>query len=359
MHQPSSTSVKGTETVLVTGGSGFLAGHLIAKLITDGYTVRATIRSSSKEAGARQAVLDAGVDTADRLTFLVADLTVDDGWPEAMQGCTFVHHVASPFPSSDPKNEDEVIRPAKEGTLRVLMFARNAGVKRVIMTSSFAAIGYGHKSKHSFNEEDWSVIDGEVAVPAYHKSKTLAEKAAWDFIGEGQSLELCVINATGIFGPVLSPDLSSSIQIVKNMLTGGMAACPQLYFGVVDVRDAAYLHVLAMLKPEAKGQRIIATSDGGPTSMIGIANIIRRGRPQYARRVPTRELPNFVVRTAALFSPAFRRLLPGLGVSKQIDNSKAISMGWNPRSIEECICDTVDSLVRYKIVEVGGEESGV
>lgn len=340
------------QAVLVTGGSGFVAGHVILRLLTAGYTVRATIRSSSKEAEVRRAILDAGIETSNQqLSFYVTDLTKDDGWAQAMNGCIFVQHVASPFPSSDPKDEHDLIQPAKEGTLRVLKFARDAGVRRVVLTSSFASIGYGHGSKRSFNEDDWSVLNGKVAVPAYHKSKTLAERAAWDFVqAEGGNLELSVVNPTGIFGPVLSQDFSSSILIIKNMLSGNIPACPQVSFGIVDVRDLADLHVIVMVDPKAKGQRFIATCDNGPATMIGIAGMIQKGRPAHAQKVPTRELPNLVVRAAALFRPAYRTLVPELGVVKAIDNSKAKALGWAPRSIEECICDTVDSLGKHKVV---------
>ncbi|OAQ66302.1 NAD dependent epimerase/dehydratase [Pochonia chlamydosporia 170] len=338
--------------VLVTGGSGFVASHLIVHLLKQGYTVRTTIRSHSKEAEVRQAITHAGVNAKDRLTFIIADLTKDEGWSNAMKGCSFVHHVASPFPSAAPKDENDLIRPAKEGTLRVLRFARDAGVQRVVFTSSFAAIGYGHVQKRSFTEEDWSVLDGEVAVPAYHKSKILAEKAAWGFVNtEGGSLELSVINPTGIFGPVLSKDYSSSIEIIKNMMVGNVPACPRISFGVVDVRDLADLHIRAMVDEAAKGQRFIATCDDGPASMIGIANMVRKHCSEFASKLPSREIPNFVFHVVALFRSGYRGMLPELGVVKRIHNEKAkTTLGWVPRSIEECICDTADSLVAHGVV---------
>lgn len=338
---------------LVTGGSGFVASHLILQLLTNGHTVRTTIRTPTHEQRVRGILQHAGLDAdaQDRLSFFVADLMEDGNWAKAMQGCNCIHHVASPFPSSVVKEEDEIIRPAREGTIRILKFARDSGVTRVVLTSSFAAIGYGYERLPVFTEDNWSILDGKIAVPAYHKSKTLAEKAAWDFMERGGGdLELTVINPTGIFGPVLSSHFSSSIQIIQAMMSGNMPGCPQLSFGMVDVRDLADLHIRAMLTKEANGQRFIGTCDNGPVALIAIANTIRKNRPHIAQKLPTRTLPNFVVRTVALFRPSLRTMLPELGVVKQIKNDKAkIMLGWKPRSIEECILDTVDSLIEHEV----------
>jgi dihydroflavonol-4-reductase len=222
----------------------------------------------------------------------------------------------------------------------------------VIVTSSFAAIGYGYEGLPVFTEDNWSILDGKISVPAYHKSKTLAEKAAWDFIERGGGdLELTVINPTGIFGPILSSHFSSSIQIIQAMMSGKMPGCPQLSFGMVDVRDLADLHIRAMTTTEANGQRFIGTCDNGPVALIDMANIIRKNRPDFAQKLPIRTLPNIVVRTVALFRPSLRVMLPELGVVKQIKNDKAKRvLGWKPRSIEECILDTVDSLIEHEVV---------
>jgi nucleoside-diphosphate-sugar epimerase len=191
-------------TVLVTGGSGFIGSHAILQLLAAGHQVRTTVRSMKREADVRAMLKEGGTDANDRLTFAVADLEKDGGWPEAMAGCEYVLHVASPFPKNVPKHEDELIVPAREGTLRVLRAARDAGVKRVVLTSSFAAIGYGHPRQEApFDEKVWTNTESR-GTTAYVKSKTLAERAAWDFIAkEGGSLELSVINPVGVFGPVL------------------------------------------------------------------------------------------------------------------------------------------------------------
>ncbi|KAL6872123.1 NAD(P)-binding protein [Trichoderma novae-zelandiae] len=336
--------------ILVTGGSGFVASHLILKLLKDGHTIRATLRSLSKEQHVRSALQKAGAVNMDRLSFHAADLTEDKGWAEAIQGCSFVHHVASPFPGHAVKDENELIVPAREGTLRVLRAARDAHVKRVIFTSSFAAIGYGYKDRQEpFTEADWSVLDG---LPAYHKSKALAEKAAWQFIeSEGGDLELSVINPVGIFGPLLSSDLSSSIDLIKKLMDGNISKCPKTYFNMVDVRDLADLHIRAMLDPAAKNGRFIASCDGRPLALIDVARIISEGRPEKAKRVPTGELPTWVVKLAAIFSPAARQMVPVLGVIRPINNEKAKKvLGWTPRPVRDTIIDSVDSLVEHAIV---------
>ncbi|KAJ6782435.1 hypothetical protein PWT90_07307 [Aphanocladium album] len=336
------------QTILVTGGTGYLASHLIIQLLSAGHIVRTTTRKSDGEQKVLRTLRPhiAG-HHLDRLSFFVADLASDHGWKDAIRGCDYVHHVASPFPSSEPKNEDELIRPARQGTLQVLEFSRDASVKRVIMTSSFAAIGYGYKTPPAaFTEEHWSILDSDVPVQAYQKSKALAERAAWDFVEkEGGQLELSVINPTGIFGPLLGPEVGTSVGLVKTMMDGKMAACPQLCVGVVDVRDVADLHVRAMEAPAAKGQRYLATCTGTTVHLLDFANIIRESHPDFAGKLPTRELPNIVVRFAALFSSKLATILPGLGASKKFDNSKARGLGWAPRSVEQCIADTAESLV--------------
>ena len=347
MQAPSSTSI------LVTGGSGFVASHIIMQLLAAGYTVRTTVRSLSREAELRKSLEDAGAKGCDRLSFFAADLMKDEGWAEAVKGCTYVQHVASPFPPEMPKHEDELIVPARAGTLRVLRAARDAGVRRVVLTSSYAAIGYGQAARaEPFTEKDWSVLDGKIPVPAYQKSKVIAEKAAWDFIDkEGGNLELTVVNPVGVFGPVLSQDFSSSIQVVKKLMDGSVPGCPQVYFGAVDVRDTADLHVRAMTNPAAKGQRFLAVNDGKCPSFLDIAKIIKKNRPEKAKKVPTRQLPNWVIRTLALFDPSIRLIVPELGHIVEISNAKAKAMlGWAPRSTEESVLDTVDSLLKHKVV---------
>jgi dihydroflavonol-4-reductase len=244
------------DLILVTGGSGFVATHCIDQLLRAGYNVRATVRSLGREPEVRSALQSIGTPRVEALSFVAADLSADEGWTEAAAGCRYVLHVASPFPPRAPKHENELIVPAREGALRVLRAARDGGVERVVMTSSFAAIGYGHEARTApFTEADWTDLAGP-DVAAYPKSKTIAERAAWDFTAsEGGRLELSVVNPVAIFGPVLSGDYAPSILFVKRLMDGAIPACPRLYFGTVDVRDVADLHLRAMTHPAAKGER--------------------------------------------------------------------------------------------------------
>ncbi|KAJ3543216.1 hypothetical protein NM208_g3692 [Fusarium decemcellulare] len=340
-----------TPTVLVTGGSGFVASHLILQLLDQDYNVRTTVRDITKETTVRRNLIAAGAKNLGKLSFFVADLTKDQGWETVMSGCDYVQHVASPFPSGVPKNEDELLIPAKEGTLRVLKAATAAGVKRVVFTSSFAAIGYGNQAKSEFNEKDWSVADG---LPAYHKSKLYAERAAWDFVNQqhpDSRLELTTINPVGIFGPILGKDIGSSIGLVKTLLDGGIPACPRIYFNLVDVRDLASLHIMAMNHPSAKGERFIASSDGEPVSLLDVANTIRKQRPETASKIPKRQLPDWMVKAMGLVSLQAKGLVPQLGQIRVLSNGKAKTvLGWTPRQVDELLGDTVDGLVKQGIV---------
>ncbi len=249
------------DLVLVTGGSGFVAIHCIDQLLRAGHNVRTTVRSLTREPDVRAMLTTAGTPRQKALTFIAADLTADEGWPAAVAGCRYVLHVASPFPASAPKNENDLIVPAREGALRVLRAARDAGVERVVQTSSFAAIGYGHKPQTApFDETTWTNLDSS-DVSAYAKSKTLAERAAWDFIAkEGGALELSVVNPVGVFGPTFGPDYGTSILIVQRLLDGSVPACPRMGFGVVDVRDVADMHLRVMTNAAAKGERFLAVA---------------------------------------------------------------------------------------------------
>jgi len=338
--------------VLVTGGSGFVGGHCIMQLLAGGHEVRTTVRSLGREAEVRSALDAAGAGPLERLSFVQADLTSDEGWGEAAAGCDYVLHVASPFPSGVPKHEDELIVPAREGALRVLRAARDAGVKRVVMTSSFAAIGYGFKEPNrTFTEEDWTDVDGD-HVSAYAKSKTLAERAAWDFIArEGGELELSVVNPVAVLGPVLGPDLSTSIQLVQRLLDRGMPALPRLTFGLVDVRDVADLHLRAMTDPAAKGERFLAVA-GEPMSIEEVAHVLRDRMGEVASHVPTKVLPDWVVRAAAVADPSLKQLAPELGKVKRPVGDKARRvLGWQPRSNEESIVGTAESLAQLGLLK--------
>ena len=340
------------ETVLVTGGSGFIAMHCILKLLAAGHPVRASVRSLAREPEVRATLKAAGADPGDRLSFVVADLTADAGWAEAAAGCDYVLHVASPFPLSVPRHEDELIVPAREGALRVLRASRAAGVKRVVQTSSFAAVGYGHpQMDRPFTEHDWSKPDGE-GITAYAKSKTLAERAAWDFMArEGGDMELSVVNPVGVFGPVLGADFSTSIEIVKRMMDGALPAVPRITFGVVDVRDVADLHLLAMTRPEAAGERFLAVS-GDFASMREIGLILKRRMGEAARRAPTRELPDWLLRIVALFDKSVGQIVPELGKRKNATSDKARrTFGWTPRSIEDAVVATAESLQRLGLLK--------
>ncbi len=338
------------DLVLVTGGSGFVGTHVIVALLKAGYRVRTTVRSFKREAEVRAMVETGGVKDTSALSFVVADLLQDTNWPDAVAGCRYVLHVASPFPATVPANEDELIVPAREGTLRVLRAARDAGVERVVLTSSYVAVGYGHPYRaEPYTEESWTNVAGEVS--AYAKSKTLAERAAWDFVArEGGTLELSVINPVGIFGPALGKDLSTSIEIIKRMMEGALPGMPDLAFGVVDVRDLADLHLRAMIDPAAKGERFLAVADGTHSAME-IGRVLRERLGAAARRVPTRRLPTWVLRIVALFDGSVKLLLPDLGRPRHVSNAKARRvLGWTPRSYDKTIVDTAQSLIQLGVL---------
>lgn len=342
-----------TQTILVTGGSGFVGSHVILQLLAAGHIVRTTVRNLAREAEVRATLEKAGADTG-RLRFFAADLEKDDGWAAAVAGCDHVQHVASPFPQSQPEDEQELIRPAVNGTLRVLRAARDAGVKRVVVTSSFAAIGYGHGQRHSdYTEADWTDVNGP-AVQPYMKSKTLAERAAWDFVAaEGNGMELAVVNPVGIFGPALNDDLSTSIWLVKSMIEGRMPGLPDLWFGVVDVRDVASLQIAAMTHPDAAGERFLAVA-GKAMSIPEMADVLRTGLGPAGARITRRRVPSWVVRILALFNPMAREAAPRLGIRSNASNAKARALlGWQPRGNEEAILATAHSLLDLGLIETG------
>ena len=337
--------------ILVTGGSGFIGGHALLQLLNAGHEVRTTVRDPGREAGVRELLRANGADAGERLRFFAADLTSGEGWKEAASGCDFVLHVASPFPETIPKHEDELIVPARDGALRVLRAARDAGVRRVVLTSSFAAVGYGHPQQQApFDETTWTNLDGG-DVSAYVKSKTLAERAAWDFIArEGGGLELATVNPVGVFGPVLGADYATSILLVQRLLAGAMPGCPQLRFGIVDVRDVVDLHLRAMVDPAAKGERFLATA-GDFMLVRDMALALKRRLGDAAKRVPTRQLPNWLVKLAALRDPAVKQIVPELGKVKNATSAKAQRMlGWSPRGNEDALVATAESLLRSGLV---------
>ena len=343
-------------TILVTGGSGFIGSHSILQLLAAGHQVRTTVRSLNREGDVRAMLKEGGSEPGDRLSFVAADLEKDAGWADAVTGCDYVLHVASPFPPGLPKHEDELIVPARDGALRLLRAARAASVKRVVLTSSFAAIGYGQRPRKTpFDETNWT--DPSEDVSPYVKSKTLAERAAWDFIrSEGGDLELSVVNPVGVFGPVLGSDYSTSILLVQRLMDGALPGCPRLHFGVVDVRDVAELHIRAMTNAAAKGERFLAVA-GDFMSILDIAKVLKTRMGAQAKRVPTFQLPNWLVRLAAMRDPAVKQILPELGKPKNATNEKARRLlGWTPRSNEDAIVATAESLARLGLLKANSRK---
>lgn len=338
------------DTVLVTGGNGFLGAYCILALLQAGYRVRTTVRDVGKSARLFEALRSGGAADDAPVEVVVADLTRDAGWDAAVAGCRNVLHVASPYPARAPKDENELIAPARDGSLRVLHAARDAGVERVVLTSSFAAIGYGrHREDHVFTELDWTDPDAR-GVGAYQRSKTLAERAAWDFIDTRGGLELAVVNPVGIIGPLLTPEATTSMQLMTQLLNHELPAVPRLSYGIVDVRDAADLHVRAMIDPAANGQRFLAT--GGQALWVSdVARILHDHLGDAGRRVPTRALPDLVVRAMALVVPSVRPMTHDLGIFKALSNEKArTSLGWQPRTPKESLIDMGHSLIRHGLV---------
>jgi len=334
------------KTVLVTGGSGFLGGWCLVELLRGGYRVRTTVRDLAKEPEVRARV-ESQVDAGDRLSFFAADLGGDDGWAQAVAGCDYVLHVASPFPAAQPKDADELIVPAREGTLRVLRAALDAGVERVVVTSSVAAVRGGVKSTPApLTEADWT--DGDnTALQPYTRSKALAERAAWDLVAErGESGKLAVVNPGAILGPVLGEEHSTSLAMVERLLKG-MPGTPRIGFSVVDVRDVADLHLRAMTAPAAGGERFIAVVRF--QWMADVAAVLRDRLGPAAAKVPKRGVPDLVVRAMGIFDPSVRSVASQLGEKVELSSAKAESvLGWSPRPVEETIVDCARSLIGKK-----------
>jgi dihydroflavonol-4-reductase len=315
--------------VLVTGGSGFIGSHCVVALLNAGYGVRATVRSPEGEADLRHMVRRAGANASDTLTFSIADLTSDDEWPEAVDGSDYVLHVASPYPPDEPDDENEVIVPARDGTIRVLRAARDAGVNRVVLTSSFVAICRGHgMPEREFTEDDWTDVDGP-DVTAYVKSKVLAERAAWDFIkNEGGQTELSVINPTATFGPTLGNDISASLIPILTLLTAGAEQMANISFPVADVRDIADIHVRAMTHPGAAYERFIACCDGSPITMDDAARILHE----------------WTGVESGIKAPVLGEIL------RPVNRKAKAVLGFTPRPIDEALLATAGSFVRTGLV---------
>ncbi len=340
------------QRVLVTGGSGFIAGHIILQLLEQGYAVRTTLRSLTREPTVRTRLAEAGLPGGDDLGFVEADLTRDTGWNAAVAGCDFVIHVASPVPADHVRDEDAVIGPAREGTLRVLRAARDAGVGRVVLTSAFHAVGFGHPhTDHVFTEDDWSVLDGP-GVDAYGRSKILAERAAWEFVrGEGGTMELVTILPVAVMGPVLGDEVSGANHIVQRSLGGRLPGYPNMYVPIVDVRDVASAHVAALTAPGAAGERILVGTGEPAVAMKQIGATLKAHLGAAAAKVPTRTIPDVVVRVAALFAAEYRPVAADLGFVKQVSNAKARRvLGLQPRTAEQAIIAAAESMIAKSLV---------
>ncbi|OAA54063.1 dihydroflavonol-4-reductase [Cordyceps fumosorosea ARSEF 2679] len=340
--------------VLVTGGSGFIALHIIHKLLQAGYKVRTTVRSLERADDIRYAMRSAGVgDKLNDMEFVVVDLLRDAGWDAACAGADYVLHTASPFPSAEPKDENELIKPAREGTLRALRAAKKAGsVKRVVVTSSAVAVMYGHaqrSAENPFTEKDWTEIRKPKSyVGAYPKSKTIAERAAWDWLaGEGQgSFELATVNPVLVYGPSLGKSVNTSLEVPMCLLSGEMSALPDLHIGIVDVRDVADLHVLVLESPKAPNQRYLAISDEMSVPIKQMAADLKKHLPaEDTTKLPTGSAPSFMIRLIGLFNKRISVIVPELGHVRPVSNAKARKeLGWRPRSATEALIASVESL---------------
>lgn len=310
-----------TGRVLVTGATGYVATHVIADLRDHGYEVRGTARRAGDG-------------------LVAVDLLRDEGWAAAVEGCSHVVHVASPFPATNPKSDDELVRPAVDGTLRVLRAAAAAGVERVVLTSSIAAVGWGHRGERAWTEEDWS--DPERS-PAYARSKTLAERAAWDFAAEA-GLELVAVNPGLVLGPLLTPHVGTSVDILRRLLVREVPGSPNMGFAPVDVRDVATAHRLALETPAAAGNRYIVA--GEHVWLREIAAMLAEEFNPLGYRVPTNAVPTWLLRVIALFDASVRPALDYIGRREDVATDKARrELKWTARPVHETVLDTARSLI--------------
>ncbi|MEM1149421.1 MAG: aldehyde reductase [Pseudomonadota bacterium] len=337
--------------VLVTGATGFIASHCIVKLLERGHTVRGTARSTSKT-GALNTLLSDYMETAVDIPLVAADLQRDTGWDEAVEGVDAIFHVASPIPDALPRDADELIVPARDGALRVLRAAKRAGVERVVMTSSVAAIAYGWGDARPdvLTEAHWSNADNLKDNTAYTRSKTIAEKAAWDYVsGEGEGLKLTTINPSAVLGPVMGSDFSASLQIVTQLMQGKLPAVPRVGFQIVDVRDVAEAHVLALEHENSSGSRYAVTDDF--MWFADVAQLLRDAYPNHPRKIPSGQMPDWLLKLMAPINPPVKQIIAELGQRRIVSSDKARNeLGWSPLSAREAVLAAADSLVRHKVI---------
>lgn len=339
--------------ILVTGGSGFLALHIINQLLKQNFTVKTTVRSQKSFDNVLATLKANHTPNLDQLSYVKADLSNDDNWDKAMQDCEYVLSVASPVFFEIPKNEDQAIRPAVDGIRRILMAAEKANVKKVVMTSNFGAVGFSKPAGPGqiTTEDDWTNVN-EPGLSIYEKSKLIAEKTAWEYVDQHPNGPvLTTINPVAMFGPSLNNHVSGSLDLLINLLNGSMKRMPNLPLNLVDVRDVVELHIKAMLTPNADGQRFIATADG-QISMPQIANILKKQRPQISQKVSIKLLPNWLINLMAPFSKQAKEGKLMINMNRNVSNEKAKRiLDWQPRdNNEKLVLISTDNLVKNKII---------
>lgn len=337
------------KTVLVTGGTGFVAGWAIYALLEQGYKVRTTIRSKEKETSVLN-TLSGKIENAHGLSFYIADLLFDEGWEEAVTGADYVLHIASPLSLGENDDLDSFVKPARDGALRVLRAATKAGVERVVMTSSLAAATPDISNTNQQIDESLWTDPNDKHLNAYRKSKAIAEKAIWDFIDASQSkMTLTTILPGAIFGPILSSNVPSSIEVIQRLALGKHQGNPKIGFEIVDVRDLVDLHIRAMTDPAAAGQRYIASS--GYMWMNDIAKLLKLELGENGQNISVKTIPDLVLKTAAKVTPLLRALVPMLGRKFRYTSQKARSqLKWSPRPVEETVVDTANTLAEYELI---------